>query len=92
MSMINPVGSAMPQYSSRLYLHLSPGDISVLKFLLEAHDNLAYLSTVSPHTAVVKLVFAPRQAREVRDFLEEIESQVAVRVVWEAHDGESVHR
>ena len=53
----------------------------MLKFLLEAHDNLAYLSTVSPHTAVVKLVFAPGQEAEVRDFLETIRCRMVFHEV-----------
>ena len=68
---------ALPRYSSRMYLQLVPDGISLLKFLLEAEDNLAYLSTVSPHTAVVKLVFAPGREREVQDFLVTARRQVA---------------
>ena len=64
-----------------MYLQLAPDGISLLKFLLEAEDNLAYLSTVSPHTAVVKLVFAPGREREVQDFLETARHTVAFREV-----------
>lgn len=68
---------ALPRYSSRMYLQLAPDGISLLKFLLEAEDNLAYLSTVNSHTAVVKLVFAPGREREVREFLETAHHQLA---------------
>ncbi|WP_045221833.1 DUF4911 domain-containing protein [Desulfonatronum thioautotrophicum] len=71
----------LPRYSSRMYLQLAPDGISLLKFLLEAEDNLAYLTTVSPHTAVVKLVFAPRQEREVREFLETAHHKVTFHEV-----------
>lgn len=71
-------------WSSRIYLRLKPGDIAVLKFLLEANDNLAYLSTVSPHTAVAKLVFAPGQEDEVREFLGSVSTEVPWTEVWSA--------
>ncbi|WP_051434374.1 DUF4911 domain-containing protein [Desulfonatronum lacustre] len=64
-----------------MYLQLAPDGISLLKFLLEAEDNLAYLSTVSPHTAVVKLVFAPGREREIWKFLETAHHQLTFREV-----------
>ena len=79
---------AFPRYSSRMYLQLASDGISLLKFLLEAEDNLAYLSTVSPHTAVVKLVFAPGREREVREFLETVRLQVAFRELVTFQEGE----
>jgi hypothetical protein len=78
---IQTISPALPGYSSRMYLQLAPDGISLLKFLLEAEDNLAYLSTVSPHRAVVKLVFAPGREREVREFLETVRLQVAFQEV-----------
>ena len=62
--------------SRRMYLQLDPGNISFLKFLLEANDNLAYLTTLNPHAAVIKLVFAPEQEREVREFLDSVREEI----------------
>lgn len=76
-----------PKCSSRIYLRLAPGDIAVLKFLLEANDNLAYLSTVSPRTAVARLVFAPEQEAEVRHFLESVCPEVPWAEVWHIQGG-----
>ncbi|TVR01362.1 MAG: DUF4911 domain-containing protein [Desulfovibrionales bacterium] len=82
MSGLRSTSATMPpNYSSRMYLQLAPDGISLLKFLLEAEDNLAYLSTVSPHSAVVKLVYAPGQEREVREFLETAHHQVTFHAV-----------
>ncbi len=78
---IQATPQALPRYSSRMYLQLASDGISLLKFLLEAEDNLAYLSTVSPHTAVVKMVFAPGRERDVREFLETARHQLAFREV-----------
>lgn len=70
---------------------MAPGDIAILKFLLEGHDNLAYLITVSPHTAVVRLVFAPKQEDEVRGFLASVALETPWAEVWAA-SGEAVRR
>ena len=59
-----------------MYLQLDPRNISFLKFLLEAYDNLAYLTTVSSQSAVIKLVFAPEQEQEVREFLESVREEI----------------
>jgi len=78
--------SKYPAWSGRIYLRLKPGDIAVLKFLLEANDNLAYLSTVSPHTAVARLVFAPNQEGEVREFLETVALEAPWVEVWKSRE------
>lgn len=71
-----------PGCSSRIYLRLAPGNIALLKFLLEANDNLAYLSTVSSLAAVARLVFAPEQETEVRHFLESVCQEVPWTEAW----------
>ena len=58
-----------PKASRRLYLRLAPCGLAKLKFLLEAHDNLGYLSIIDRRGAVVKLTYSPSQEREVEDFL-----------------------
>lgn len=58
-----------PARSRRLYLRLRPEDLALTKFILEAHDNLAYLSIVDKHGAVCRLVYAPGQEREVGEWL-----------------------
>lgn len=87
MRKANRHGSSI--YSSRIYLRLDPKDIGILKFFLEAHDNLAYLSTVSPYTAIVRLVFAPEQEDEVREFLETVKTQTPWTEVWSAQGQKS---
>lgn len=81
MLSLRTTSSVLPRYSHRMYLQLAPEGISILKFLLEAEENLAYLSTVSPHRAVVKLVFAPGQEQAVREFLKTAQGQLALREV-----------
>jgi len=81
MPSLRTTSPSLPRYSCRMYLQLVPEDISVLKFLLEAEENLAYLSTVSPQNAVVKLVFAPGQEQAVREFLETVQGQLTLHAV-----------
>lgn len=81
MPSLRTTSPTLPRYSRRMYLQLAPEGISILKFLLEAEENLAYLSTVSPHTAVVKLVFAPGQEQAVREFLETVQGQLTLHEV-----------
>ncbi|HDQ39878.1 MAG TPA: DUF4911 domain-containing protein [Desulfonatronum sp.] len=77
-----------PRWSSRIYLRVDPGDIAVMKFFLEACDNLAFLSTISPHTAVARLVFAPDQEIEVRRFLHAVALETPWTEVWSCRGNE----
>ena len=61
-----------PGWSGRLYLRLAPRDVAMLRYLLEAHDNLGYLTMVDRFGAVAKICFAPGAEESVRDFLAEV--------------------
>lgn len=67
----------LPHSSRRIYLRMAPADIAFFKFNLEACDNLAYLSIVDKHAAVLQLVHAPGAGREVRQFLDSMRKAVA---------------
>ncbi len=62
----------LPTRSARLYLRLAPKDIALCRFLLEARDNLGYLTVLDRSAAVLELVHSPGQAREVREALAEM--------------------
>lgn len=81
-----------PGRSGRLYLRLASGDLAVLKFLVEAEDNLAYISTISPHTAVARVVFASERESEVRGLLACIASEVAWIEVETPRSGDGYSR
>lgn len=66
-----------PARSRRIYVRLAPADIAYFKFILESHDNMAYLSVVDRHAAVCRLVFTPGQEREVRQWLYGMRGDVA---------------
>ena len=62
----------LPTRSARLYLRLAPRDIALCRFLLEARDNLGYLTVLDRSAAVLELVHSPGQDREVREALAEM--------------------
>lgn len=74
---------APPTRSGRIYLRMPARNMAMLKFLLEARDNLAYLSVVDRYPGLAMVVFSPDQEDEVRDLLGRLTesldlSQVAV--------------
>lgn len=56
-------------------------DIALFKFMLEARDNLAYLTVLDRGSALAELVFSPGQAGEVRDFLADLAGELAFTVL-----------
>jgi hypothetical protein len=54
------------------------GDLAKLKFLLEACDNLGYLSVLDRFEAVALVTCSPDQEEEVRRFLDSIQGTVRV--------------
>ncbi|MBU1002422.1 MAG: DUF4911 domain-containing protein [Proteobacteria bacterium] len=66
-----------PHTSRRIYLRIAPADIAFFKFILESYDNLAYLSVVDKHTAVLQLVHTSGTEREIREFLETMRNEIS---------------
>lgn len=58
-----------PRASGRLYVRLAPRNVALLKFLLEARDNLALPTVVDRFAAVVRLIYSPDEAGRVEAFL-----------------------
>ena len=74
--------------SERLYLFINRKDIAYLRFILESHHNLAYVSILDKYQAVAQLRFAPEQTREVFFFLKGLEKEIDIQVL----DLNSSHR
>jgi hypothetical protein len=55
--------------SSRLYVRLKPSDTRLFRYLLDACDNLAYTSVVDRKGCILKVVFTPDMAKELRQTL-----------------------
>ena len=50
-------------WSQRIFVHVPRREIAYVRFILEAHDNLAYLSVADKYEAVLRIVF-PASVRE----------------------------
>ena len=55
--------------------------ISYIKFILEAHDNVAVMSTIDPRQAVVQLRIAPGCERLVRKIMNDFSNEFTVRPI-----------
>jgi hypothetical protein len=71
----------LPTRSARLYLRLAPKDIALCRFLLEARDNLGYLTVLDRSAAVLELVHSPGQAREVQEALGQIAQEISLTIL-----------
>ncbi len=61
-----------PRASRRLYVRLDACHVALLKFLLEAEDNLALPTVVDRFAAVVRLMYCPDAAARVEAFVQEL--------------------
>lgn len=71
-----------PVHSECLYVQLAPKDVAMFKFLLEAEDNLGYISVVDRWSAALKLVFSPHQKLAVRKWLDGAAQTLKFKEIW----------
>lgn len=67
--------------SGRLLVRIAPSDVGMFRFLLEAHDNLAYFTVLERHGALLAFFFAPDSLPRAIDALEEIAQSLPL--TWE---------
>ena len=70
-----------PQWSDRIYIRLDRKDVGLFKFLLEGHDNLAYMTFVDRFASVVQLIHSPESREEVLSFLESVQEELSLAVL-----------
>lgn len=70
-----------PRFSSCLYVRLAPGDVAMFRFLLEAEDNLAYMSTVDRWACVLRVTFSPHQEAAARQCLETMREKIDFEII-----------
>ncbi len=58
--------------------------IGFIKFILEAHDNVAVMSTIDPKQGVVQLSIAPGCERLVSDIMKDFSENFTVRPIDKA--------
>lgn len=70
-----------PRWSDRLYVRIEPDKVGMFRFLLEAEDNLGYMSVVDRWAAVLQVVFSPHQEQAVRRHMRAMQSLVPFTVL-----------
>ena len=76
-----PAPFPAPRFSACLYVRIAPKDVAMFRFLLEAEDNLAYMSTVDRWACVLRITFSPHQAKTVNRYLETMRGMIAFDVI-----------
>jgi hypothetical protein len=60
------------------YLRIDRREISFLKFILEAYDGIATLTTIDPHQGIVLLRIAPGCEDEVKTILQDLKKDIII--------------
>ncbi len=64
------------QYSSCVYIEISPSEVGMFRFLLEAYDNLALFTVLDKYKAILKVFYSPHEEKEVHARLKDMQSIV----------------
>lgn len=71
-----------PNRSACLYVQINPKDIAMFKFLLEAEDNLGYMSVVDRWSAALKVVYSPHQQKAMQAWLADTAKALQFKEIW----------
>ena len=78
-----PAPLPAPRFSACLYVRIAPQDVAMFRFLLEAEDNLAYMSTVDRWACVLRVTFSPHQRNSVLRYLETMRERIGFTIILE---------
>ena len=73
-----------PERSTCMYVQIAARDVAMFRFLLEAEDNLGYMSVVDRWSAALKVVFSPHQEKALRAWLKDAKTMLSFREIWPA--------
>ncbi len=65
------------------YYRIDRSEICFLKFIVEAYDGLAVLTTVDPETGIVMLYIAPGCEAEIETILQELKKNIIIEALDE---------
>lgn len=68
--------------SVRLYVRVSPRDIAMFRFFLEAYDNLAVFTVTDREKGILLLRFSPHQRKEMRRFLDDMRDEMDISEIF----------
>ena len=75
-----------PQQSSLWVYRVDPYEIHYLKFILEAYDGLATLTTLDPQAGVVQLAVPPGSSRSLEALMEALRQELKLERVCQARE------
>jgi hypothetical protein len=67
-----------PQHCSLRYLVIRPGEIHYLRFLLEAYEGMAIVTTLQPRLGLVRLSIAPGCEQDIESLLRSEQDQLGL--------------
>ncbi len=68
-----------PDQSSRIYIQIAPSDIAILRFLMEAVENLALFTIADRFKGILMLRFSPHQEREFYEFMDGLKDEIEIK-------------
>ena len=72
-----------PVSSAWVYIHIAPADVAMFRFLLEAEDNLGYMSVLNRWEALLKVTYSPHQAGAIRACLSAMREMLTFEIITE---------
>ncbi|HQN19459.1 MAG TPA: DUF4911 domain-containing protein [Syntrophobacteraceae bacterium] len=79
-----------PRTCSKHHLILSPREIHMLRFILEAYEGLGLITTLDPHLGLIELNVAPGCEEEVAQILVSEEENLQLRLLWPNHQTDAM--
>ena len=70
-----------PVSSARVYIHIAPADVAMFRFLLEAEDNLGYMSVLNRWEALLKVTCSPHQTKRLRGHLDGMRESLPFTII-----------
>ena len=74
------MNSHPPQASTRLRLRIDRREIAYFKFILEAYEGVALLTTIDPHLGMVELLIGPGCENDVNQLIEDLSGHIRIEI------------
>lgn len=69
-----------PKASTRLRLRVDRREIAYFKFILEAYEGVALLSTIDPHLGTVELLIGPGCEDDVHRIIKDLSGHIRIQI------------
>lgn len=78
---ISSLSRPVPEWSEIVFAQLDHHKVHLFRYLLEAYDNLGYMTVVDRWGGVIKISFSPHQREEMMQALDEISETVPFKII-----------